>query len=190
MSTTTAPTISLPLLQRVQIASPCHARWEDMTGDERTRHCAECSLDVHNLSAMTTAQAEDFLRPYFNADGSANGRICGRIYRRSDGTILTADCPVGVAALRAKARRAAVRVAAALGITSLVAAAAALEQQHAPSWIGCQPFSALTKAIGRQPAVPVQTGWSGGLVCPTPVAPAPLPPLAPLAPAPSVGETR
>ncbi|HZW05892.1 MAG TPA: hypothetical protein VFF65_02120 [Phycisphaerales bacterium] len=156
--------VSLPLLDRVQIAAPCHARWEDMTGDERTRHCAECRLDVHNLSAMTRTEAEAFLRERLGGEG---GRLCARIYRRADGTVLTADCPVGLAALRARARRGALRVAAALGLTSLVAAAAAAERGRVPSWMGCQPFAALASAMGRQP-VPQPGNWVAGAMCPLP----------------------
>jgi hypothetical protein len=66
-----------------------------MTGDERLRHCAECDLDVYNFSAMSERQIQQLLL-------AKNGRVCARWYRRSDGTILTADCPVG---FRAKARK-------------------------------------------------------------------------------------
>lgn len=101
--------LSLPVLPRVQIASPCSARWEDMKGDEVTRHCAQCDLDVHNLSAMTSPEAEAFLQARVGA-----GRVCARFYRRADGTVLTKDCPVGLALLRRRAARAAGRIAAAV----------------------------------------------------------------------------
>ncbi|MCC6906901.1 MAG: hypothetical protein IT430_03080 [Phycisphaerales bacterium] len=104
-----ASDIHLSLLDRVKIASPCTAKWEDMAGDDVTRHCSQCNLDVHNLSAMTREQAESFLREH-----TGGGRVCGRIFRRTDGTILMKDCPVGLAAIRARARRTAARVAAAL----------------------------------------------------------------------------
>lgn len=114
--------VHLPLLDSVRIASPCPARWEDMTGDERVRHCAQCDLDVHNLSAMTRVEAEGVLQ------GLANGRMCARFYRRADGTILTKDCPVGIAAVRRRVLRAASRVAAALGLAVLASAAARASQ--------------------------------------------------------------
>lgn len=110
-----ASDIRLSLLDQVEIASPCSARWEDMAGDDRSRHCAECNLDVYNLSAMSRDAAESFLSERLGA-----GRVCVQLYRRSDGTILTQDCPVGLAAIRARARRTAVRVAAA--IVALVSA--------------------------------------------------------------------
>ena len=97
-------TISLRLLDRVGVASPCHARWEEMTGDERVRHCAACNLRVHNISAMSRDDAEALLQ------AGAGDRLCVRLFRRADGTILTKDCPVGLARVRAGARRALVRV--------------------------------------------------------------------------------
>lgn len=82
----------LPLLGHIRIASPCDADWDDMIGDERKRFCAGCSKDVFNLSAMTGAEAEALL--------SAEKNLCVRLYRRTDGTVLTADCPVGVSRRR------------------------------------------------------------------------------------------
>lgn len=75
-------------LDAIRIASPCSARWEDMVGDDRSRHCQECRLQVHDLSAMTRAEAEEVLR-------SSTARTCVRLYRREDGRVMTADCPVG-----------------------------------------------------------------------------------------------
>ncbi len=81
------------MLPNIRIASPCHANWGEMTGDERTRFCASCQKSVYNLSAMTTRQAADLIR-------EKEGRLCVRYYLRRDGTILTQDCPVGLAAVR------------------------------------------------------------------------------------------
>ncbi len=77
------------LLERVRIASPCPMRWDDMTGDDRARFCARCSKHVYNFSAMTTAEAEALIV-------RKEGRLCGAYFQRTDGTTLTADCPVGV----------------------------------------------------------------------------------------------
>lgn len=101
-----ARTLPLPqLLSRIEIASPCDANWDEMTGDDRRRHCAQCDLHVHNLEAMTDREVRDLLL-------NAEGRICGRIRRRTDGTILTRDCPVGLARLRRAAVRGGLRMAA------------------------------------------------------------------------------
>ena len=104
-----------------------------MRGDDRTRHCTECNLNVHNIAGMTSVEAEDLLARHFNPDGSPiAGRFCAQIFRRADGTVLTADCPVGIARLRAAARRTVVRIAAAVGITSLVGFLASAESRSHP----------------------------------------------------------
>ena len=94
--------VQLPLLDRVQIASPCSADWDAMPGDERKRFCEQCSLHVFNIAEMTREEAEDFLKTELaNSD-----RTCAKIFRREDGTILTKDCPVGLRRIRLKAVRA------------------------------------------------------------------------------------
>ncbi len=90
-------------LDKIKIASPCGANWNEMIGDGRKRHCAECKLNVYNLSDMTKREAENFLI-------NSEGRVCLRIYRRKDGTIITKDCPVGLAKLKKKVSRAATAI--------------------------------------------------------------------------------
>lgn len=85
-------------LDNVKIAAPCSADWNKMYGDERRRFCSECKLNVYNLSDMTQTEAENFLI-------NAEDRVCLRIYRRSDGTILTQNCPVGWQAVKRKVSR-------------------------------------------------------------------------------------
>jgi hypothetical protein len=71
-----------------------------MEGDARVRFCRQCELSVYNISEMTRAEAESLV-------ARTEGRLCGRMYLRADGTILTKDCPVGVRALRRRVSRAA-----------------------------------------------------------------------------------
>jgi hypothetical protein len=73
-------------VDEIRVASPCNARWNDMTGDERARFCGQCSKHVFNLSALTRVQIESLVR-------EKEGKFCGRFHRRADGTMLTADCP-------------------------------------------------------------------------------------------------
>jgi hypothetical protein len=80
-------------LDRMRIASPCSVGWQNMAGDERVRFCNQCSLNVYNISAMTREEVALLIK-------SAEGRICARLYRRVDGTVLTRDCPVGLRAFR------------------------------------------------------------------------------------------
>jgi hypothetical protein len=82
------------LLKQVKIASPCHVAWSEMQGDDQVRYCSHCKRNVFNFSAMPEDEAEAILRQ--------SGNVCGRIYRRVDGTVLVKDCPVGVAAVRKK----------------------------------------------------------------------------------------
>ena len=93
------------MLPDIKIASPCAASWESMTGDDRSRHCSACDRHVYNFAAMTTAEIEQLI-------AAGNGeRLCGRLYRRADGTVLTSDCPVG---LRMRIRRVSRRLSTAL----------------------------------------------------------------------------
>ena len=78
----------LPVLDNIRIAAPCSAAWDQMTGDAQVRHCGDCAKNVFNLSEMTRDQAEATIIEH-------EGKLCVRYYQRADGTILTADCPVG-----------------------------------------------------------------------------------------------
>ncbi len=78
-------------LEDLRIASPCHEPWSAMSGDDRERFCDRCELQVHNLSGMTRDDATRVV-------AEAEGRLCVRFHRRADGSVLTQDCPVGLAA--------------------------------------------------------------------------------------------
>ena len=82
-------------LDRVKIAAPCSAEWDQMFSfeGERIRFCSQCSLNVYNLSGMTRRDAESLIN-------GTEGRLCVRFYRRSDGTILTENCPQGLRAIK------------------------------------------------------------------------------------------
>jgi hypothetical protein len=87
-----------------------------MVGDERMRHCAECNLNVYNLSAMTEQQIQELIA------GSRGKRLCARFYRRTDGTVLTQDCPWSLRALKRKVSRLAAAVLTAImGVTVAMA---------------------------------------------------------------------
>jgi hypothetical protein len=64
-----------------------------MLGNQRSRFCGECKLNVYNLSGMSQREAENLLL-------NSEGRLCVRFYKRADGTILTKDCPVGWQAIK------------------------------------------------------------------------------------------
>jgi hypothetical protein len=87
-----------------------------MDGDARVRFCRECNRNVYNLSAMTEREARRVV-------AEREGRICVRFYQRSDGTVLTSDCPVGAKrSFFVSGARAALAVAGvAAGVTALSA---------------------------------------------------------------------
>ncbi|HEX5733338.1 MAG TPA: TonB family protein [Blastocatellia bacterium] len=85
-------------LDRIKVASPCTADWRFMLGNELVRFCGQCNKNVYNLSSMKRAEAEDLIR-------RMEGQLCVKFYRRNDGTILTADCPVGLRAFKQRVSR-------------------------------------------------------------------------------------
>ena len=79
-------------LDDLRVASPCPASWDSMVGTERVRYCTSCRLNVYNLSAMRHEDAEELIR-------QTEGRLCVRFFQRTDGRIMTTDCPLGVRAV-------------------------------------------------------------------------------------------
>lgn len=122
---------SLPI-DEIRIASPCTARWEDMSGDSKSRFCDQCQLKVYNLSQMSRPEIE---RLFENKEG----RLCVRFYRRADGTMLTQDCPVGFKRTMERARQR-------LGILS---AACASLLAGVLSIAGCKPAPTSSNSTGK-----------------------------------------
>jgi hypothetical protein len=103
---------ALPLLDNLEVAAPCKAKWDDMAGDHRVRFCGQCAKNVFNVSAMPRREAEAML-------AGSTENLCVRFYRRPEGTVLSGDCSVGVR--RRKRRRGIIGA-----IAGLVASASAL----------------------------------------------------------------
>lgn len=100
-------------VNKLRVASPCHVGWETMTGDERVRLCKSCDLNVYNIAEMTGDEARRLIT-------ETSGRICLRLYKRADGTVITRDCPVGLRGFRKRAaRRAGVVLATIIGLFSI-----------------------------------------------------------------------
>jgi len=89
---------ALPILANARIASPCSADWNEMTGDERVRFCGSCEKNVYNLTDLPTEDAEAIILEH-------EGSLCVRLYQRADGTLISEDCPRGLAAARRTLRR-------------------------------------------------------------------------------------
>lgn len=106
----------LPLVSTL-IAAPCDVPWDSMTGNDRQRHCGACKRDVFNLSAMTEAEAHAFLEAA-KALPENEHAPCVSLFQRTDGTVLTADCPVGLSRRR---RRAILTSSMPFGVAAIVA---------------------------------------------------------------------
>ncbi len=85
-------------IDQIEISSPCTVSWDEMRaagGDGRVRFCGQCRQNVYNVEAMSRSEARRLI-------AAREGRVCVRILRRPDGTVVTADC---WARLRAARRR-------------------------------------------------------------------------------------
>ncbi len=88
------------LMKRAYVAAPCPVKWEDMKGDEKRRLCAQCDCYVLKATQMTDEEVTEAI-----TRAASGQRVCMQFYKRADGTILTKNCPVGVAAMRERAGR-------------------------------------------------------------------------------------
>ena len=130
-------------LDHVTVAAPCSADWDAMIGDERARFCGQCRLNVYNLSGMTKREAEALIV-------NAEGRLCVRFYRRADGTILTANCPVGLRALKRRLSRvASATLSAILGFFAGLGLYTALDEREPIRMMGTMET---TKVMEEPPA--------------------------------------
>ncbi|CAN5925445.1 hypothetical protein BH11MYX4_BH11MYX4_03440 [soil metagenome] len=153
---------ALPLLDRVRVASPCKADWNEMLGDERVRFCLGCEKNVYNLSSMAREDAEALLQARLGND------LCIRFYQRADGTILTEDCPVGV-----KKKQRKKLVLAVAGAGAMAAAAASMFLKPTCRGESKEPVAVAGGAMYVDP-VPTVMGTAA-----PPVAPVPEPPVVP-----------
>jgi hypothetical protein len=145
---------------RIAIASPCRARWSAMAGDDKKRFCGECKKHVHNLSAMSRAEVDALL----GASGADGHPPCVRFFQRSDGTVLTGDCPVGVRLAAAARRR----------VSAIVTAGLALLLNG----FGAGKARGMGALMGAPPPQPQQQEELQGKIAPpqpTPPAPTPVP---------------
>lgn len=139
-------------LETVGVASPCHADWDAMTGDDRARFCPSCAKNVYNLSAMTEREAQTLIQ-------EKDGHLCIRYFQREDGTMLTQDCPVGAAKWQQKSPAFALWA----GVMSLVVAVGAFAS---PSFIS----SASAQPETKPTATPLQTATPEPTSTPVPSA--------------------
>ena len=92
------------LVAGLKIASPCSMRFEDMKHTDETykRFCGDCSKNVFDVASMSREQVAQLVEESWRTDGTMP---CLRLYRRTDGTVITDDCPVGLRRVRNFYRR-------------------------------------------------------------------------------------
>ncbi len=124
-----------------------------MEGNERERFCKQCSKTVLNISDLSNAEANQFLRE------KTDSRLCVKFYLRTDGTIMTDECPKMIRPIRNAARYIFQQTSVALGLSFLMIS-------H------LIPANAKVKnASNEQPSVPPGYKYAGKIViggqCPT-----------------------
>ncbi len=114
------------LHDRLRIAKPCTENWDAMpaSASGRSRHCASCEHEVHDISAMTRADVETLL-------ARSTARICGRFRTRGDGAVVVADGHV-LPAVDPK-RRLPILTALAFGLAACTTSAAPSPPEPSPS---------------------------------------------------------
>lgn len=88
------------ILDSLSVASPCPVSWDSMSPSksDNVRFCGQCSKYVYDISSMSRIDAEEFLE-------CRSGRVCITYYQRSDGRIMTDDCPAKFRAIRKRYRQ-------------------------------------------------------------------------------------
>jgi hypothetical protein len=74
----------LVVLDHLTVKEPCRAEWREMQGNDEVRFCDHCAKNVHNLSAMTRADALRLVE-------ESRGGLCIRLEKTSTGSVFTRD---------------------------------------------------------------------------------------------------
>jgi hypothetical protein len=102
--------------QQLPIKRPCTQDWSSMEGSDKRRYCPACDQTVHDLSAMTRAEADALL-----GRRRAGQRLCVRYTVGEQGEIRFQPQPLLPAALLVRTRQVALRATlAAAAITAAV----------------------------------------------------------------------
>lgn len=155
-------------VEQLKIAAPCNARWDDMAGTEQVRFCLNCQKNVYSFTSMSADEARALIM-------QKEGRVCGRFYQRTDGRLMTQNCPIGV---HRRARKAAY-AALLLLFSGITAFAVGDAQTRRATVVNRSRFNAQLEDLTWE-----VKGWFGikrpvaprmlmGDICPTPVQKAP-----------------
>lgn len=113
--------LSLPILASLHIAEPCPLADEAWQPGQRTRHCAECDLDVHNFSALTSHDAAALV----THSRETGTRLCASYEHDAAGNLITLDSPARQQSAHSNRPRILMRLLAAFGVISSPIALAA-----------------------------------------------------------------
>ncbi|HEX4406044.1 MAG TPA: hypothetical protein VH560_14500 [Polyangia bacterium] len=133
----------LDVVDEVVIASPCTVSWDGMRGDDRVRFCGQCRQNVYNVEALDRGAARRLIE-------AREGRVCLRILRRDDGTVVTADCWTRLRAARRRGVLAFVAMLVVVGFAQLCAMRFGLRALGG----GCAPIRQTT-TMGAPPPPPL-----------------------------------
>jgi hypothetical protein len=67
------------------LENPCHMLWEEMKGDDRIRECDRCQHKVYNFLGLPPQEILDLINRH-------EGKLCGQVYVRGDGTVSLDSC--------------------------------------------------------------------------------------------------
>jgi hypothetical protein len=107
-------------IDQIEISSPCTVPWDAMRaavgagGDGRVRFCGQCRQNVYNVEALSRGEARRLI-------AAREGRVCVRILRRPDGTVVTADCWARLRAARRRGLLPFLGMMVLVGLTELIA---------------------------------------------------------------------
>lgn len=79
-------------LKEIKIASPCHVTLDKMEDRGKCFYCNDCKLNVYHFSNLNSAEIAILLN-------ENNEKLCIGMFKREDGTVITKDCPLGLADL-------------------------------------------------------------------------------------------
>ena len=71
------------MYEKLAVKSPCTEDWQSMTGSDKVRHCEKCRLNVYDFFQMIKDEIVVLM---------GEGKVCGRLFIREDGTYVTKDC--------------------------------------------------------------------------------------------------
>ena len=142
----------IDVLDRIDVASPCQADWDEMTGDEQVRFCQHCSKHVHDLSQITRNDVRKLV-------AASGGSLCVRYRKRPDGTLKTIERPEPLTQIKRRLSR----IAAGAFTASLSLAQSVAAQTARPAG-GERPAAIQPATLGRLLLKPVAGGQTASLV--------------------------